>query len=254
MQFTLSVSPKKITKILTSIVIFFTVAGVAVQVAKYGFNYREDWLKLFNLDKELNYPAWYASFTLIFCSLLLTTIASAKKIEGDRYFRHWKALSIIFLIFSLDEAISIHEILIIPDLRRFLNLGGIFYYVWVIPAIVFVGLVGLAYYKFIKHLPKQTMILFLLAGGLYIGGALGMEMIGGYYTDFYGKNNLTYALITCLEEVLEMAGIVVFIYGLLDYMRLYLKNLDVQVEFMEERKQPVRKSSVHPDMRSNNNH
>ena len=85
------------------------------------------------------------------------------------------------------------------------------------------------------------MILFLLAGGLYIGGALGMEMIGGYYTDFYGKNNLTYALITCLEEVLEMTGIVVFIHGLLDYMRLYLKNFDVRFEFKEETKREMRK-------------
>lgn len=239
MQFTLSLSPRKITKVLTGAVTFFTVAGVAVQVAKYSFNYREDWLKIFNLDKELNYPSWYASFTLVFCSLLLATIASAKKIDGDRYFRHWRALSIIFLIFSIDEAISIHEILIIPDLRRFLHLGGIFYYVWVIPAIIFVGLVGLAYYKFIKHLPKQTMILFLLAGGFYIGGALGMEMIGGYYTDLYGSNNLNYALITCLEEFLEMVGVVVFINGLLDYMRLYMKSLDVRFDFKEERKREV---------------
>lgn len=241
MQLTLSVSPRKITKVLTTAVIFFTVVGVGVQIAKYSFNYREDWLKLFNLDKELNYPSWYASFTLVFCSLLLRTIASTKKINGDRYFRHWKALSIIFLILSLDEAISIHEILIIPDLRRFLHLGGIFYYVWVVPALVFVGLVGLAYYKFIKHLPQRTMILFLLAGGLYIGGALGMEMIGGYYTDLYGTNNLTYALITCLEEVLEMVGVVVFIYSLLDYSRLYMKNLEVRVEFMEERKPQLKK-------------
>jgi len=231
MKFTLSVFPWKITKALTGAVLFFTSAGIAVQLAKYRLNYRARWFNLFNLDQELNYPSWYASFTLAFCSLLLAAIASAKKRDGDRYFRHWKKLSLIFLFLSVDEAMSIHELLISRDLRHLLHAGGIFYYVWVIPATIFVAVVGLSYLKFIIDLPRQIRLLFLIAGGIYVGGALGMEMVGGYWTDLYGKNNLTYALITCAEECMEMVGVAVFIHALLSYMRLYMKDLEWRFHF-----------------------
>ncbi|MBW4493952.1 MAG: hypothetical protein KME26_12870 [Oscillatoria princeps RMCB-10] len=233
MKFTLSVFPWRITKALTGAVLFFTSAGIAVQFAKYRLNYRAEWLKLFNLDRELNYPSWYASFTLAFCSLLLAAIASAKKRDGDRYFRHWKNLSLIFLFLSVDEAMSIHELLISRELRHLLHAGGIFYYIWVIPATIFVAVVGLSYLKFLIHLPQQIRLLFMVAGGVYVGGALGMEMVSGYWTDFYGKNNLNYALITSAEECLEMAGVAVFIHALLSYMRLYMKDLELRFQFTD---------------------
>ena len=44
-----------------------------------------------------------------------------------------------------------------------------------------------------------------------------MEMIGSYWTDLEGQQNLIYALMATLEEVMEMIGIIVFIYGLLSY-------------------------------------
>ncbi len=233
MKFTLSVFPWRITKALTSAVLFFTAAGIAVQYAKYGLNYRARWLNLFNLDQELNYPSWYASFTLAFCSLLIAAIASAKKRDNDRYFRHWKNLSLIFLFLSVDEAMSIHELLISRELRHLLHAGGIFYYVWVIPATIFVAVVGLSYLKFLIALPQQIRLLFLLAGGIYVGGALGMEMVSGYWADLYGKNHLSYALIACAEECLEMAGVAVFTHALLSYIRLYMKDLELRFHFTD---------------------
>ena len=62
-------------------------------------------------------------------------------------------------------------------------------------------------------------MLFIIAGCLYVSGALGMEMVGGNYRDMVGEVDLNYGLITSFEETLEMAGIILFIYGLLDYLR-----------------------------------
>jgi hypothetical protein len=233
MKFIISVSPKRVAFFLSIWVLFFAVAGCIVQVLRYGFNYQERWISLFNLDREINYPSWYSSFTLLFCAILLGIIASAKKKQGDRYFAHWKALGFIFVFFSLDEILSLHEILIINDLRKALDLGGIFYFIWVIPGAIFVVVTGLAYLKFLLHLPRKTRDFFLLAGSIYVGGALGMEMVCGYYADGVGQRNLIYGLMASVEEILEMVGVIVFIYALLSYIGSYLEDIDVRLKIVE---------------------
>lgn len=228
------VSPKKVTIGLSILVFLFTVAGVAVQVAKYVFDYRQEWTRLFNLDRELNYPSTYATLTLFVCAFLLMLIANYKKQEKDRFARHWKILAIVFVCFAIDEAFSIHEILIIKDLRKALNLGGIFYFVWVIPGTLFVGWFCWTYWKFFWHLPRRSRLLFFLAGASYVGGALGGEMVSGFYADLEGANNLIYGLIVCAEEVLEMVGVIIFINALLTYLRPYLQEISIQLKLCDD--------------------
>jgi hypothetical protein len=233
MKFIISVSPKRVAYSLSIWVLFFAVAGCIVQVLRYGFNYQERWINLFNLDREINYPSWYSSFTLLFCAILLGIIASAKKKQGDRYFGHWKVLGFMYVFFSLDEILSLHEILIINDLRKALHLGGIFYFIWVIPGAIFVAVTALAYLKFLLHLPRKTRDFFLLAGSIYVGGALGMEMVGGYYADALGQRNLMYGLMVSVEEILEMVGVIVFIYALLSYIGSHLEDIDVRLKIVD---------------------
>lgn len=233
MKFIIPISPKRVAFSLSIWVLFFAVAGVTVQVLRYGFNYRERWIGLFNLDREINYPSWYSSFTLLFCAILLGIIAAAKKKQGDRFLSHWKALGFIFVFLSLDEILSIHEILIIDDLRKALNLGGFFYFIWVIPGAIFVLLTALAYLKFLRHLPQKTRQLFLLAGSIYVGGALGMEMVCGYYADAVGQRNVIYGLMVSVEEILEMVGVIVFIYALLSYIGSYLEDIDLRFKIVD---------------------
>ena len=233
MKFIISVSPKRVAYSLSLWVLFFAIAGCTVKVLRYVFNNRERWMSLFDLDAEINYPSWYSSFTLLFCGILLGIIAVAKKKQGDRYFRHWKALGFIFVFFSLDEILSLHEILIINDLRKALHLGGFFYFIWVIPGAIFVVLTGLAYLKFLRHLPRKTRDLFLLAGSIYVGGALGMEMVCGYYADAVGQRNLIYGLMASAEEILEMVGVIVFIYALLSYIGSHLETIDLRLKIVD---------------------
>jgi len=233
MKFIISVSPKRVAYSLSIWVIFFAVAGCIVQVLRYGFNYQERWISLFNLDREINYPSWYSSFTLLFCAILLGIIASAKKKQGDRYFEHWKALAFMFVFFSLDEILSLHEILIINDLRKALHVVGIFYFIWVIPGAIFVAVTALAYLNFLLYLPRKIRDFFLLAGSIYVGGALGMEMVGGYYADAVTQRNLIYGLMVCVEEILEMVGVIVFIYALLSYIGSHLETIDLRLKIVD---------------------
>ena len=120
---------------------------------------------------------------------------------------------------ATDEGWSLHERLIGP-VRGLLGHGdlGIFYFAWIIPAMAGVVLLGLLFLGFLSRLPSSTRWSFIIAGSLYLGGAIGVEMLGGRQAEIHGFENLTYQLFAHLEESLEMAGIILFIHALLRYL------------------------------------
>ena len=67
-----------------------------------------------------------------------------------------------------------------------------------------------------------------MAATIYIGGALGTELIGGHYADLHGNNTWTYSMIVTVEESLEMAGLIVFIWALLKYCADNFKEVQFQ--------------------------
>lgn len=230
MSYQIKIYPKAIFKYLTIIVVILALASIPIQIGKYVFDYRAAWTRMFNLDREMNLPTWYSALMLAFSALLLRIISIHKKNHNQRYFRHWNVLSMLFLFLALDELFQIHEIFIIKDISRMLP--GIFYSVWVIPYGIALIVFAQKYWKFTRDLPSQTRFHFILAAFLYIGGALGMEMVGSYWTDLEGQQNLVYALMATLEEVMEMMGIIVFIYGLLSHLKQEQDHLQINIKIL----------------------
>jgi hypothetical protein len=218
--------PKRMCQVLILVVLCLTLASIVGQYYRFFAGHSSFLLGVagkLNLNGEANLPAWYQSSTLLFCALLLALLASVKTFARAPYLWHWRLLSLIFLYLSIDEAVSIHEQAIEP-LRSLLHAHGVLYYAWVIPGALFVLGVGLAYLKFLAHLPPRTRWLFVIAGAVFVGGALGIEMVEGAYEDFYGEymtgaRAMIYALILTAEELMEMAGIIIFIYALLDHLQ-----------------------------------
>jgi hypothetical protein len=80
-------------------------------------------------------------------------------------------------------------------------------------------LVGLADLPFLAALPAPTRGLFIVAGAVYVGGAVGMELVEGYVVeDYHGTENLAFIVASTVEEGLEMVGIVIFIRALMGYL------------------------------------
>lgn len=233
MQIKISISPRTIVKYLLIGVIFFTLVSTGIQICKYVFDYRDEWMKLFNLDRELNFPTWYSALMIGFCSIMLKIIARGKKQQSDRYSRDWQLLSFIFFLLAIDEVLSIHEILIIPEVSEALRLPWFLHSMWVIPGMVFVGWFVKRFWKFSRHLPLKSQRHFIVAGLTYVGGALLMEMIGSYLAESQGQQHLPYALVATVEEVMEMIGIIIFIYGLLYYLSQWAKQLNLQVDILD---------------------
>jgi len=222
------ISPKKVVRILAYIVILLVVLAVLSQLYKYLFNQGEDryLTQILNMDVEKNFPTWYNSLSLLLCSSLLFIISIAKRKLKDPFFYHWIFLSILFFLMSTDEMIQLHEQVISP-IRNSLNTGGFLYFAWVIPAFIFGLLFLMAYLKFIVKLDSKTKILFIISGFVYAFGAMGFEIISGKYVFEFGKNNLTYSLITTVEETLEMVGLILFTYALLNYLSTQLSEVSI---------------------------
>lgn len=188
----------------------------------------------FNFDEEGNLPSLYSSLALGFSSYLLAIIASLRKTVKGKYARQWKTLSLIFLYLAIDENCGIHELLI-PVFKELINAKGLLYFPWVVPAFCLIVVFLIIYRKFILALPRQTKVMFLLSGTIYIFGALVMEMIGGYIADHYGYQTV-YGIVSTIEELSEMFGIVIFINALLNYLQSQVVELNFALSFQQPEK------------------
>ena len=180
----------------------------------------------FEFRTENNVPTYFSSFNLLVSAILLKVIALFKKIEKDRFFHNWSILSVIFLFLSIDETASMHELLTYP-LKKNFTLTGIFNYSWVIIGFLFVLILFIFYSRFLFSLPSKTKYQFLLAGFIFVGGAIGIEMIGGNYKYFNPEENLVYAIITTVEESFEMIGVIIFIGALINYIENNISDVTV---------------------------
>lgn len=173
-------------------------------------------LKRLVLGSEASPSAFFGTLLLASCSLLLALIAMRHKQNGMRWWRHWCVLAAIFAVLAYDEAAMLHERLTSP-LRTYFDAGGIFYYTWVIPGLLFVLVVGCMYWPMLRALPRYCRRTFLLGGSVYVGGALGMEMVEAQYVDTYGPGRGA-GMITTVEETAEMVGLLIFLHGLVRYL------------------------------------
>lgn len=115
---------------------------------------------------------------------------------------YWTILAIGFHIMSIDEVVGLHE---------WLN-SALEDILWTKIAMIGVGIVGLAFIPFLIKLDPYERQWFLIAGIIYLGGAVGIETATEHYKDNDMLNTLPYNLWTCTEEALEMLGIVLFNY------------------------------------------
>lgn len=227
----LIVSPKKVIRVLILIVGAIVILSLVGQFYKFFlFDGKERYLvNLFSLDKEFNFPTWYQAISELICSLLMLIIYMAAKVDNDRFKYHWLGLSFIFILIATDEMLVLHEQIISP-LRSFLGTSGFLYMAWIIPATI-LGLVFLiAYFNFLRSLPFTTRKRFISAGLIFVLGAVGLEAVGGRVLTEVGINNLLYSLITHLEEILEMTGIVLFIYALLLHYESCYSSLTISIK------------------------
>lgn len=184
-------------------------------------------LPLINMDGEMSLPAWFSSMLLLVCSALLGLIALDALREKEPFRRYWLGLALIFLYLSADEAASIHEKATTVMRYLFGVKGFLYYHGWLVPGSILLAAFLLVYARFLKALPRSTRGNLLLAGGIYVAGAVLGEVVSGVYEAAWGRDVL-YSLLTTAEETLEMAGLVLLIRALLGHLSDTVGRVDVR--------------------------
>ena len=103
-------------------------------------------------------------------------------------------------------------------------------YTWVLPACAAAAIIGISYTRFLFALPRRTGVLFVVSAAIFLGGAVGVEVIGARHVLLYGQHDAVYGALVVLEESMEMCGIALFLFSLLRYAQAEIGSIRLQFE------------------------
>ena len=229
-HFRLQFTPQRLGSVLLVIVIGLAAAHSITTAIRYFFTPFRNLpvYQFFNLGVEANLPTYVSALNLLLCGILLSMITLFKRRTQDAFWKHWGGLAAGFLYMSVDEAAQFHEHLVGPLVQTIYVGEGVWSYVWYIAYIPLVAVLFIAYVPFLLHLSSRYMKGFVAAGALFIGGAIGMEMVEATlhaHEAGFGWLNLS----VLFEESFEMLGVVLFIYMLSVYIQEQRINLHLQI-------------------------
>ncbi|MEP5765149.1 MAG: hypothetical protein ABJ308_11165 [Halieaceae bacterium] len=183
----------------------------------------DDWLYIsfFDLDEEESLGTWFSALILLFAGQLSLLQARYVRTEAQGKYLWWLLLAIGFHLLSLDEVAGFHEFVnTVVDGTHWTTFGA-----------VIVLVVGVSYLPFLWALPTRTRCLFLLSGLIYVGGAVGVEWGTIWHEENDLLDTLEYNLWNAVEEFLEMAGVILFIYTLLDHIAAHGRTAGLKISF-----------------------
>lgn len=179
-----------------------------------------------DVGDEVSLPTWFETLLFLLAALVLLLGAHRARSDGTPA-RGWTLLAVVMAGLSIDEAVSVHERLG-SALRDLLHTSGALYYVWVVPAMVLVGVVALLQLRWWLAFPARTRLLLALAAVVFVGGAAGLEVVAGLSDETEGTATLLSVTLTAVEELLEMVGLSLFVVALLENLAGHRIALEVR--------------------------
>ena len=222
------VDPGRILRVLLVIILTLCAMQIVSDALFYagyvGGDLTLEARKRFMLDAEANIPSSYSALVILLSSVAFGVAGVVETASGGRWRRHVLGLSLVLFFLALDEAAMLHEF-VDRVAQRVMTDGGP-RWPWVIPYVIAAILFAAAYIPFLRALPRSLAGLFCLAGGLYVLGAAGIDMLEGSLVQagIEGRmpldpNPLLSALRVC-EEGLEMIAMALLLFAALKYLRL----------------------------------
>jgi len=176
-------------------------------------------LQFFDLGSgsEHTLPAWVA--TLLLGAAGLSALVASRHRENDPVVRRGFVISAVALFYvSLDEAAYIHERANEP-VRDLLGVGGgPLYWAWVVPALVVVAALAAILWPFLQRLPSATKHGLVLSAVVFVGCALGLEMLDATAFSVNDKEaSVVTEVLTIVEECGEKLGAMLAVDTMLRY-------------------------------------
>jgi len=173
-------------------------------------------LRLLDVGSERSIPTYVSVINLFLASLLSLVIYSHEKTTKQQYSGYWLFLSVLMLYMSIDESAAIHENFSnVHDylVRRDIISSTLTTHRWVPFGAFFAIVVFLVSLPFLRQLPRDTLAYFLIAGGIFVTGAIGFEYLGALMLEHgvvESKKDMAYLVRRIFEEGFEMYGIAIF--------------------------------------------
>lgn len=217
-------SVKKISLTVLSIVIGLVLLHVIAHFIQYSQDLSLHWMDIINrvdVGDEISIPTWASQTLLLTCASVLLLISVIERRQGGVWWGYWLGLSGLFVYASVDEGASLHELLAYLEVPQWLGWSsGYLAFLWVIPGAMISLLIMAVFSRFWWHLPARTKWLILVSGLVFLGGAIGVEMVGANHFSNYGPDSFTFSgFYAAAEEGMEMVGATIFLFALLDYLR-----------------------------------
>lgn len=223
--------PRRLVRWLAVIIAVLVAMSLAMDVIRFivfegrGISRGGTFMNLWDLDTEDTVPTWFSTLLLAGIGALLLAWRRELGASGRAGWA-WTFLGAVFLALSFDEMASLHE-----------RLGGVvgsalsidsgpLLYAWVIPAAVALVAFVVVLMPFLRSLHRVTLTRFVVAGAVFVGGALGLELVGGALTSSVGTEATVSWAVTALEETLEMAGALLFLRGIMLHRELVLTEAE----------------------------
>lgn len=217
----LAVDSWQVLKILVSIIAALTVASTVAALSLWLFEWPEGsfgyaLVELFWLDTEQNIPTLYQCSALFAASVLSILVGRRSSRAGAIHGPWWYALAGLFAFLGIDEGAQLHES--VGDVIKAASdttFGASWSLIYVPVALAVLA----ALVPFLLRLPARTRWLLVLSGAVYVGGSVAVEIAGQVHAGFFGQTNPVYAGLATIEEVLEMLGVALLIFTLLEHLR-----------------------------------
>jgi hypothetical protein len=223
-------TPRALLTVFVPAILLLNVANaIAVFLYYHRHHHGGRFFQEFSLDREANVPSWFSSALLLTAAGLLALVALDALARKAPWRRHWAGLSLVFVVLSLDETAEIHE-RIGSWLRAHLHLHGPLHYAGVVPALTLALFVGITYVRFLRALPRATLLGILVAAAIYITGAAGVEAASGWWAEGHGSRSTALLLVSTVEENLEMVGSLLFILVVLAYFARLGRSVALRAE------------------------
>lgn len=171
--------------------------------------------QLFDVGLEANAPTFFSVvlFLVLSASAWLCGVFDRYTKKTKKDWIPWMLVSLLLFFFALDELAQVHEQLTY-HVQNLFGTSGFFTFAWVIPYGIIVILLSMYLIPFFLKLPRHTRNAILLGGGLFILGAIGVEMIGARFYAIGGVYHPGFIISSSIEEIMEIAGQLIAVFGL----------------------------------------
>lgn len=212
-------TPDRLARVLTiTLATLLVFHGLALLVS-HGFGYQvaKGFVPLFHLDFEANLPTLYAFILLLSCAATAAWTGALERAR-PRHRRAWFLVAVLFVLIAADEVFGFHE-----QIGDFLfaeyGEAGLPLIVRSAPYSIVVLALSVVMLRWFLELDRPAQLRLVLAGAVFLTGAIGFEYLGSYYYDHLPPDRevyrtLTGDLLATAEEACEFAGASIFLHTL----------------------------------------